>query len=45
VLSRRSPTPDEGGDAVDDLRRVFDAFKSLTPYYSEWPGDPAMGDR
>ena len=44
-IEMAKPTPDEGGDAVDDLRRVFDAFKSLTPYYPEWPGDPAMGDR
>jgi uncharacterized Ntn-hydrolase superfamily protein len=37
-----NPVPDEGGDAVDDLRRVFDAFKPLIPYYQEWPGNPAM---
>jgi uncharacterized Ntn-hydrolase superfamily protein len=37
------PTPKEGGDAVLDLRRVFDAYKPLIPYYSEyWPAHPDM---
>lgn len=43
-IEMANPTPDEGGDAVDDLRRVFDTFKPLIPYYQEWPGDPAMDD-
>ena len=43
-IEMANPTPDEGGDAVDDLRRVLDAFKPLIPYYQEWPGNPAMDD-
>ena len=43
-IEMANPTPDEGGDAVDDLRRVVDAFKPLIPYYQEWPADPAMDD-
>jgi uncharacterized Ntn-hydrolase superfamily protein len=38
-----NPTPKEGGDAVLDLRRVFNAYKPLIPYYSEyWPVNPDM---
>jgi len=29
-------------DAVAALRRVFDAYKPLIPYYEEWPKDPSM---
>ncbi len=29
-----SPLPADGGDAVRDLRRVFDEFKALIPYYA-----------
>jgi uncharacterized Ntn-hydrolase superfamily protein len=37
------PSPEEGGDAVLDLRRVFDAFKPLIPYYSDyWPDHPEV---
>ena len=41
-IEMANPTPEEGGDAVNDLRRVFDAFKPLISYYEEWPGNPAM---
>ena len=41
-IEMANPTPKEGGDAVDDLRRVFNAFKPLIPYYQEWPGNPEM---
>ena len=43
-IEMANPVPKEGGDAVDDLRRVFDAFKPLIPYYQEWPGNPEMDD-
>lgn len=31
-----SPLPSEGGDAVRDLRRVFDEYKPLVPYYADY---------
>jgi uncharacterized Ntn-hydrolase superfamily protein len=38
-----SPPPKEGGDAVKDLRRVFDAYRKLIPYYSDyWPDHPEV---
>lgn len=37
------PGPAEGGDAVKDLRRTFDAYKALIPYYSEfWLDNPTV---
>ena len=37
------PAPEEGGDAVLDLRRLFDAYRPLIPYYSEyWPTHPEV---
>jgi uncharacterized Ntn-hydrolase superfamily protein len=38
-----SPPPKEGGDAVKDLRRIFDAYRKLIPYYSDyWPDHPEV---
>ncbi len=38
-----NPLPEEGGDAVQDLRRAFDAFQPLIPYYSDyWPDHPEV---
>ncbi|WP_116134448.1 DUF1028 domain-containing protein [Tropicimonas sp. IMCC34043] len=38
-----NPLPEEGGDAVLDLRRVFDAYKPLVPYYArDWLDNPEM---
>ena len=31
-----NPLPAEGGDAVRDLRRVFDAYQPLVPYYADY---------
>lgn len=37
------PGPAEGGDAVKDLRRVFDAYKALIPYYATfWLDNPTV---
>ncbi len=37
------PLPEEGGDAVQDLRRAFDAFQPLIRYYSDyWPDHPEV---
>jgi uncharacterized Ntn-hydrolase superfamily protein len=34
----------DDGDAVQDLRRVFDAYEPLTDYYDRyWPDHPAVG--
>jgi uncharacterized Ntn-hydrolase superfamily protein len=39
-----SPLPSEGGDAVKDLRRVFDNYKALIPYYADyWLEHPEVG--
>jgi uncharacterized Ntn-hydrolase superfamily protein len=39
-----NPLPAQGGDAVRDLRRVFDAFKALIPYYAGyWLDHPEVG--
>jgi uncharacterized Ntn-hydrolase superfamily protein len=35
-IDMASPLPGEGGDAVRDLRRVFDAYKPLIPYYADY---------
>lgn len=38
-----NPLPSEGGDAVRDLRRVFDAYAPLTHYYADhWLDNPEM---
>lgn len=39
-----TPTmPEDGGDAVVELRRVFDHYKPLIPYYSDfWPHNPTV---
>ena len=35
--------PEDGGDAVLELRRVFDIYKPLIPYYSDfWPDHPQV---
>lgn len=35
--------PENGGDAVIELRRVFDAYRPLIPYYSSfWPDNPEV---
>jgi uncharacterized Ntn-hydrolase superfamily protein len=31
-----NPLPADGGDAVRDLRRVFDAYEKLAPYYGDY---------
>lgn len=37
------PLPEEGGDAVRDLRRLYDAYAPLAPYYAEdWLDNPQM---
>lgn len=37
------PGPEEGGDAVKDLRRVFDAYRPLIPYYADfWLDNPTV---
>lgn len=42
-IDMASPLPKEGGDAVRDLRRVFDAYKPLIPYYADfWLGNPTI---
>lgn len=42
-IDMANPTPKEGGDAVKDLRRSFDAYKPLIPYYSEfWLDHPEV---
>lgn len=35
-IDMASPLPEEGGDAVKDLRRVFDQYKPLIPYYADY---------
>ena len=38
-----NPLPADGGDAVRDLRRVFDAYKRLAPYYADyWLDNPEV---
>ncbi|WP_138468802.1 DUF1028 domain-containing protein [Poseidonocella sp. HB161398] len=38
-----NPLPEEGGDAVRDLRRLFDAYGPIAPYYAEaWLDDPEL---
>ncbi len=36
--------PDGPRDAVDDLRRIFEGYKPLIPYYEERPTNPLIGD-
>jgi uncharacterized Ntn-hydrolase superfamily protein len=31
-------------DAVDDLRRIFDGYQPMIPYYEERPANPLIGD-
>jgi uncharacterized Ntn-hydrolase superfamily protein len=38
-IDMANPLPGEGGDAVRDLRRVFDAYKPLIPYYAAYWAD------
>jgi uncharacterized Ntn-hydrolase superfamily protein len=43
-IDMASPLPAEGGDAVKDLRRVFDSFGPLVPYYADyWLDHPEVG--
>lgn len=43
-IDMANPTPPEGGDAVKDLRRVFNAYKPLIPYYGGyWIDNPDLG--
>lgn len=38
-----NPLPADGGDAVRDLRRVFDAYQKLVPYYADyWLDNPEV---
>ena len=40
-IDMANPVPADGGDAVKDLRRVFDAYKALIPYYADfWLDNP-----
>lgn len=32
------------GDAVGDLRRLFERYRPLVRYYEEWPDNPELGD-
>ena len=42
-IDMASPLPADGGDAVRDLRRVFDAYKPLMPYYADfWLDNPTV---
>lgn len=41
-----NPLPKDGGDAVKDLRRLFDAFEPLVPYYADyWLTHPEVSYR
>lgn len=38
-----NPLPAQGGDAVRDLRRLFDAYEPLAPYYADyWLDNPEV---
>ncbi|MGO4172854.1 DUF1028 domain-containing protein [Bosea sp. TAF32] len=42
-IDMANPLPEEGGDAIRDLRRVFDAYEPLVPYYAEhWLDNPEV---
>jgi uncharacterized Ntn-hydrolase superfamily protein len=41
-IEMANPTPPEGGDAINDLRRVVDAFKPMIKYYQIWHKNPLM---
>ncbi len=42
-IDMAKPTPAEGGDAVKDLRRTFDALGPLAEYYAdEWLDNPTL---
>jgi uncharacterized Ntn-hydrolase superfamily protein len=41
-----NPLPADGGDAVRDLRRLFDAYAPLAPYYADfWLDNPEVSYR
>lgn len=41
-IEMSNPTPEDGGNAVHDLRRVFDAFRPMIEFYQLWPANPKM---
>jgi len=42
-IDMANPPPTEGGDAVRDLRRVFDEYFPLVPYYAkDWLDNPEL---
>ena len=42
-IDMANPPPTEGGDAVRDLRRVFNAYFPLVPYYAkDWLDNPQL---
>jgi uncharacterized Ntn-hydrolase superfamily protein len=41
-IEMANPRPEDGGDAVRDLRRVLDAFKPMIRYYQVWHDTPTM---
>ena len=41
-IEMANPTPEKGGDAVRDLRRVVDAFRPMIRYYQIWHTKPSM---
>lgn len=41
-IEMADPTPPEGGNAINDLRRVVDAFKPMIKYYQIWHKNPLM---
>jgi uncharacterized Ntn-hydrolase superfamily protein len=45
-IDMANPLPEEGGDAVRDLRRAFDAYAPLVPYYADyWLDRPQISYR
>lgn len=41
-----NPLPEEGGDAIRDLRRAFNAYEPLVPYYADhWLDNPEISYR
>ncbi len=41
-IEMANPIPEDGGNAVRDLRRVVDAFKPMIRYYQIWHDNPEM---
>ena len=37
-----NPIPEDGGNAIKDLRRIVDAFKPMIGYYQVWHTNPKM---